>query len=137
MTKKERTKVYEKFNGHCAYCGEKIEYKNMQVDHIIPQCFWEHRLKNNWRIPDFLKHLTITDLNHIDNLFPTCRVCNKWKSAHDLELFRTEIEQQIRRLNDYSSNYRFAKRYGLVKETVKPIMFYFELEINRIKTINK
>jgi len=37
MTKKQRIKVYEKYNGHCAYCGKKIEYKDMQVDHIDPQ----------------------------------------------------------------------------------------------------
>lgn len=31
-----RQKVYEKYDGHCAYCGCKLEYKDMQVDHINP-----------------------------------------------------------------------------------------------------
>ena len=35
MTKDKRLKVYNKFDGRCAYCGQKIEYKDMQVDHIF------------------------------------------------------------------------------------------------------
>lgn len=121
-----RQEVYDKYNGHCAYCGQEITIKEMQVDHIIPTSFFLNHIKNNFRVPKFLSHLKEGDENHIDNLFPTCRVCNKWKSAHDLELFRKELSEQIRRLNDYSSNYRMAKRYGQLKETVTPIIFYFE-----------
>ncbi len=37
MTKAKRFQVYNKYGGRCAYCGKKIEYKDMQVDHIDPQ----------------------------------------------------------------------------------------------------
>ena len=37
MNKKQREQIYKKYNGRCAYCGEKIEYKDMQVDHIKPK----------------------------------------------------------------------------------------------------
>lgn len=132
MNSKEvlRFKIYQKYNGHCAYCGRPVEITAMQVDHIIPKCNFLWHIKNQFQIPEFLNHLKENDVNHIDNLNPACRVCNKWKSAHHLELFRNEIKEQINRLNKNSSNYRFAKRYGLIKETVKPIIFYFE-------TINK
>ena len=36
LTKDERMAVYRKTNGRCAYCGCVLEYKDMQVDHIIP-----------------------------------------------------------------------------------------------------
>lgn len=121
-----REEVYNKCDGRCAYCGVQIKIKEMQVDHIIPTSFFQQHIKNKIRVPKFLSHLTEDDVNHIDNLHPTCRVCNKWKSAHDLELFRKEIEEQVKRLNDYSSNYRMAKRYGLIEETIKPIIFYYE-----------
>lgn len=121
-----RQEVYNKCGGHCAYCGEEITLKQMQVDHIIPVSSYQEYIKKKIGIPDFLLHLTEIDVNHIDNLFPTCRVCNKWKSFHYLELFRKEISEQVRRLNDYSSNYRMAKRYGQVNETIQPIVFYFE-----------
>jgi 5-methylcytosine-specific restriction endonuclease McrA len=121
-----RQEIYDKFGGHCAYCGQEITIKEMQVDHIIPTSFFLAHLKNNSRVPKFLTHLKEGDENHKDNLFPTCRVCNKWKSAHDLEFFRSEISEQIRRLNEHSSNYRMAKRYGQISETPSPIIFYFE-----------
>ena len=121
-----RQEVYNKCGGHCAYCGEEITIKEMQVDHIIPVSFFSDHIENNKRVPKFLSHLKGTDVNHIDNLFPSCRVCNKWKSAFDLEFFRSELSEQVRRLNDYSSNYRIAKRYGLISEVNIPIVFYFE-----------
>lgn len=127
MKKKNlRETVYEKCNGHCGYCGDKIEIKAMQVDHIIPQAFFLFHLKNKHKIPEFLSHLTETDVNHIDNLMPACRICNKWKDTFCLDSFKNQIIEQIKRLNDYSANYRFAKKYGLVEETPKPVQFYFE-----------
>jgi 5-methylcytosine-specific restriction endonuclease McrA len=126
----DRILIYNKFNGHCAYCGEKIDIKDMQVDHIIPQRNFLMHIKNKYKVPNFLKHLTESDKNHIDNLLPSCRVCNKWKDAFDLELFRHELEQQTKRLDGVSSNYRIAKKYGLIQETDNKVVFYFEKKIN-------
>ena len=42
------------------------------------------------------------------------------------EAARIEYEKQIKRLNDYSSNYRMAKKYNLISEQPKEIEFYFE-----------
>lgn len=41
-----RQQVYEKYGGHCAYCGKALEYKDMQVDHMIPLLdkFWAEQL---------------------------------------------------------------------------------------------
>lgn len=124
----DRQKVYDKLNGHCGYCGEEITLKQMQVDHIIPKVDFISCVTNKFRVPYFLQHLTISDLNHIDNLMPTCRVCNKWKTFHPLEIFRKELSEQVKRLRDYSSNFRIAEKYGLVKETETPVVFYFELK---------
>lgn len=126
MNKQTRQAVYDKFNGRCAYCGEEIRLKEMQVDHIIPQSYFVEHVTKQFRITEFLKHLTIYDVNHIDNLHPACRVCNKWKSAHDLWFFRNELSQQIKRLNERSSNYRIAKKYNQIEEKQSPIIFYFE-----------
>lgn len=34
--KRLRELVYQKFDCHCAYCGKKLELKDMQVDHFVP-----------------------------------------------------------------------------------------------------
>ena len=122
----DRPLIYAKYNGRCAYCGEKITYKEMQIDHIIPQCDFVRHVQGRTFVPDFLDHLTQYDVNHIDNLNPSCRICNKWKSFHSLEMFREELQNQIKRLNAYSANYRMAKRYGQITENKLPITFYFE-----------
>ena len=127
MKEIDRKTILNKFDGHCAYCGCELLYKDMQVDHLISQRNFWGDVKNKFRVPEFLKHLGEWDCNHPDNLFPSCRVCNNWKSVFDIETFRSEISKQLERLNKNHANYRFAKRYGLIQETPKPIVFYFEL----------
>lgn len=125
MKSDKRLDIYGKFKGHCAYCGLKIKFKDMQVDHIIPKSFFHIHLRNHWQ-PEFLKHLGDDDVNHIDNLFPSCRKCNGFKKTFPLHLFRSELEMQVKRTIKTSTNYRFAKLYNQVVETPKPIVFYFE-----------
>lgn len=138
--KKLRSEVFEKFNGHCAYCGIEIKLNEMQIDHIVPQRSWniifknrEHTIIFKKHVPSFLFHLTENDLHHIDNLNPACRVCNKWKNAHYLELFRSELQDQVNRLNARNANFRIAKKFGQLQETPKPIIFYFEKVTNKNK----
>ena len=35
ITAAQRMKVWQKYNGHCAYCGCEIMLEEMQVDHIV------------------------------------------------------------------------------------------------------
>lgn len=117
VKKINRQEVYDKCGGHCGYCGCEIAFKEMQVDHIVSQ--FHYKLKIH-------KKYTDKEMDDISNLLPTCRVCNKWKSSHSVEQFRKEIGEQLRRLNEYNPNFRFAKKYNLVQETPHPITFYFE-----------
>lgn len=108
IQKKIREQVYQKYNGHCAYCGCKLEYKDMQVDHIKSVCGYG-------------------DNNNIDNLFPSCRMCNFYKGISDLEYFRKGLETLHERLQK-PFIYRLALKYGLIEEHKKKIKFYFEKE---------
>ncbi len=124
--KRFRRIIYDKFDGRCAYCGQEIEIKDMQIDHIIPKKNFLMHIKNKWKIPEFLSRLTENNINHKDNLFPSCRVCNHWKDTFDIEAFRNEIECQVERLNKFYPNYRRACRYGLIKEVPNDVIFWFE-----------
>lgn len=106
----DREKVYNKFDGHCAYCGDKILIKEMQVDHIIP--------KNRQYKIDY-------DLNHIKNLNPSCRTCNHYKRAEDLEGFRWLMSSLHKRVCAHYIG-KVAIKYGIAE--LKPFdgKFYFE-----------
>ena len=106
IPKSVRMQVYKKYDGHCAYCGCNLEYKDMQVDHINP-LYWHN------------------GEDSIENYNPACRMCNFYKSAYTVEKFREQI-QTIRDRLERNFIYRLAKKYGVVKESTDPIRFYFE-----------
>jgi 5-methylcytosine-specific restriction endonuclease McrA len=121
MVKKKinREEIYNKCNGHCAYCGVKITIKQMQVDHIEPH--W-HTLTEIQAQKSKIKKGS----HEIENLNPSCSRCNKWKSTYSLESFRNVIETSLVRLERDTPNFRLARDYGLLTETPKRIKFYFE-----------
>jgi 5-methylcytosine-specific restriction endonuclease McrA len=110
MNKNTRTEIYNKYGGRCAYCGRKIELKDMQVDHIEP-----HR------------GLYVPELEEISNLNPACRRCNHYKRAHTLEMFRMmlkTIHERIRQI--YIC--KVAEDYGIMEIKEFDGKFYFERE---------
>lgn len=116
MTKKERQQVFDKYGGRCAYCGEELQ-KGWHVDHIEPirRHFW----KNNGDCDH-------PEREHIGNYMPACASCNISKHSGSIEDFRNLIAGFIPSLNRYSTQYKIAKRYGLVSENNNPVTFYFE-----------
>lgn len=105
MNKEIRKSVYDKYDGHCAYCGDEIEYKDMQVDHFVPQ------------------RLGGTD--DIDNLMPSCRLCNHYKRGNKIETFRNSIATIPDKLHG-TYIYKVGLKYENVVENKKDIGFYFE-----------
>lgn len=114
-----RTEIYQKYEGKCGYCGEDITEKEMQIDHIVP-------IYRNHSLQDLTKMNIIRGTNNLNNLMPACKSCNNFKKTLTLEKFRIEMQKQVERANKYSVNYRFAKKFGLVKETNIDVVFFFE-----------
>jgi len=124
-----RNIIYNKFKGKCAYCGHKIKIGDMQVDHIIPKSTYSFHMETKHKVPTFLSHLTIHDVNHLDNLFPSCQVCNLRKLNYSLEDFRSEVGELVNILENKSQTYKLAKRFNFVTtKKVKSFKFYFEHE---------
>ena len=65
--------------------------------------------------------------NDLDNLMPTCRMCNFYKSTYSLDDFRKNLETLHERLQK-TFIYRLALKYGLIEEHKKKVNFYFENE---------
>ena len=110
ISKTMREAVYEKYGGHCAYCGRSIKYSEMQVDHFRPRRAYNAEDSGG---------------DDISNLMPACRMCNHYKRANTLETFRRYIEEIPRKLRQ-NYIYKVGVAYGNVVENEKPIRFYFE-----------
>lgn len=116
IPKKDRLIIYKKYKGHCAYCGCKLEYKDMQVDHI----------KSVYTNTDYKQLMTEEEMYSLDNYMPACRQCNFYKSTFDLETFRNRLTEVMMKNLQKEFTYKLALKYGLIVENIKPIQFYFE-----------
>jgi len=133
LGKGKRIEIYNKYQGRCAYCGQKITYEQMQKDHIHPR-FKEHWLKSEKMKKINGTPLEINDIDDINNFNPACKRCNYIKATYSIEKFREIIANKIKTINNNSA-YKMIKDYGLIIETKAPVVFYFEkyFLIGRIK----
>lgn len=105
--KVDRKKIFNMFDGRCAYCGYPITIDNFQVDHILA------------------KHKGGKDEE--DNYYPACRSCNASKATFTIEGFRKKLRSDIGRIRRDSPKFRILERFGLVEVPESPeLIFEFE-----------
>ena len=116
----KRTIIFNKYGGRCAYCGCKLQDK-WHIDHLEP-------IRRN---PDgTVMH---PERKHIDNCMPSCPSCNINKHSLTVEQFRQLIKGFLKHLNEANTQYKVAKRYGLVREPIiQKVQFYFEKYVKEI-----
>lgn len=132
MNKKERQQVFDKYDGRCAYCGCELQ-KGWHCDHVEPVRRGKRykldekgnriRKGNDYETEYYEIH---PERNHIDNYMPSCPSCNINKHGETIEDFRKNIAHYLTSLNLRMVQYKMVKKYGLVEETNKPVLFYFE-----------
>ena len=106
ITRADRLQIFNKYGGHCAYCGKALKYKDMQVDHLIP--------------------LRSGGADDVKNYMPACRSCNHYKRGNSLEAFRKMIEKIPQKLQRDSYIFRVGVDYGFFEVWDRNIAFYFE-----------
>jgi 5-methylcytosine-specific restriction endonuclease McrA len=156
MTKKDRQLIFDKYNGKCAYCGcdlkkgwhvdhvEPVRRFTKTIDshykHKVTGVKYEmsefHKLNklseeekvNLEYIPrkDVFGGFMHPERNTISNMIPSCASCNINKHGEDIEGFRSLIKGFMKHLNESNTQYKIAKRYGLVIEKDIEVKFYFE-----------
>lgn len=151
MKKQQRIAAYEKYNGHCAYCGEEIPYEKMQVDHIRPAV--DLRLSKQYArharrmgektnrgiyymdIAERMKKRVIKEFGNLknvdapENLLPACFECNNYKHAMELEHFR-EFMKTLHLRMKYKSRMKLElfRKYRVSEGIPWDGKFYFEKE---------
>jgi 5-methylcytosine-specific restriction endonuclease McrA len=136
MKKSDREIVFNKFGGKCAYCGTNL-VKGWHVDHLVPirrnyeyqKGYFAHQGTPSvrWRNPrTIIIGCENPEMECIENYMPACASCNINKHGYSLEEFRNLIKGFMKHLNEINTQYKVAKRYGLVTENNIEVKFYFE-----------
>ena len=82
-------KIYEKYDGLCAYCGQRITINEMQVDQMMPESI------------------------EFDNLMPSCSTCKDYKRNDNIEEFREKLKNMHELVISYNRGIAF--NYGIIK----------------------
>ena len=130
MTPKRREDLRMMFGGRCAYCGCELPVKGWHADHVEPvirETKWVRSTdaKPGRFVPTgtLLRPQNDTD----DNLFPACRACNIDKGSSPLEDWRGWLQDRmVDSLRKQVANFRHAERFGIVKISREPLVFWFE-----------
>jgi hypothetical protein len=83
-------KIYEKYDGLCAYCGQRITIEEVKVDQMQSESI------------------------EFDNLMPICGDCSNYKKYNDLESFR-EIIKNLHQSLQPNDIVKIMKNYGMIK----------------------
>ena len=104
----DRQAVLEKYDYHCAYCGCNLTLKTMQVDHLHPKAY--------------------NGTDDFENLMPSCRQCNHYKRASNIESFRNLLLGGVIERLKKIYIFRVALKYGMIEIKGWDKKFYFEKE---------
>ena len=112
ISKTKRALIYDKYEGHCAYCGKAIAPAQMQVDHKTPRYHWDD---GNWP----------GSADDIDNLMPSCAHCNHYKGGFELDSFRHNVAV-LDLILSKTHKIRVAQGFGVVTLKRWDGVFHFE-----------
>lgn len=120
LTKTQRATLAAMFGGVCAYCGQPLGDR-WHADHKEPVLRgYAPTSSDN---PTGILHV---HRDAIENLMPACAPCNLDKASYSIDQWRRKLEGSAASLARYSSTYRHAFRFGLVKPVAEHVTFYFE-----------
>jgi 5-methylcytosine-specific restriction endonuclease McrA len=123
LTKAQRAALREKFGGLCAYCGQPLG-DLWHADHFEPVERKLEHVRGKGFVPTGELYHPQNDT--VANLMPSCPPCNIDKHAMSLENWRVKLSRALEVLANNQPTYRHARRFGLLIETPKPVVFYFE-----------
>lgn len=101
----KRTKVWDKTNGRCIYCGIKLNKETYHMEHVIPR--WKQTYNNG-------------GIDSLDMLWPACHQCNLFKGDLTVDEYRGKLYQVL----ETDARTRMIKKIYNLKPKI--ITFWFE-----------
>ena len=95
MNKNIRMKVYDKYQGHCAYCGKKLTFKEMKIQHDVEN--------------------VNGGIEKIVNFEPACKYCNNyWNKKYTIYIRFKKLGNIFSYFTDifWNTKYRILMQKG-------------------------
>lgn len=111
MNNKIRQKVFEKYNGLCAYTGKPLG-NDWQVDHMTSKILHSYRVLYNASGIDEINERR-KEVDNIENLMPAIKIINHYKRSLDLEGFRDymlSFHKRLKKLPKKTAIYETQRR---------------------------
>ena len=124
LSKAVRQQVYDKYGGHCAYCGREIKMSEMQVDHAT--AFAQQWYAKKEKCEEVAQMIADDSINDLSNLMPACRACNFYKGINDIDGLRRRILTDLEHTCRSTFQTRLAMQYGMIEYKPWDGKFYFE-----------
>lgn len=88
-----RKAIFESHKRKCAYCGDLIMPKNMEVDHILAK---KSEISVDFDFNEYLKELNSNGfiLDCVENYLPTCPSCNNKKNNRNFSISNLRFYHQ-------------------------------------------
>jgi hypothetical protein len=124
----ERMAIWLAHKGRCAYCGKPIPFKDLHIDHILP----ESLLNNTDKLEEIKTEYGLGsefEINSYYNWIPSCSKCNRTKSNkvysksggfHFLEMVAKPKYEEISRIEQS------------LQKTMKKEVFLTRTEANQV-----
>lgn len=112
--RRRRQHIWNKSNGYCWYCGDRLDEWGWTIDHVIP-------LNGE-------KDVIHIDRRANENLVPCCSDCNTMKANYSLEYFRELYTNHIHKKLTKFPIYKTAVLLGVIKPPKGKIKFWFEVK---------
>lgn len=106
-----RKRVFNKYKKRCAYCGHILTFQDMKIDHYDP--------KSKGGTDD------------IENLMPSCEICNHYKNSHNIHKFKWLLINIIKKIKKIYI-IKVAIRFGLIEFKEFKSFFYERDEMDEL-----
>ena len=135
----ERQSLYDAYDRRCFYCGELVYFRELQIDHIVP----ENLIQNKTKYEAFIFESGLSDsfkINSYQNWVPSHSRCNNRKSGAMFELKTTLyylglVERKIEKILKIENSIKSKIDSDILLTTITLALSENKLDFSEIKSL--
>lgn len=135
----ERQSLYDAYDRRCFYCGELVYFRELQIDHIVP----ENLNHNNTKYQAFMMKSGLSDsfqINSYNNWVPSHSRCNNRKSGAMFDLkttlyFLGLAERKIEKILKIENSIKSKINSDILLTTITLSLSESKFDLSEIKSL--